>query len=88
MNLRTDPAALAAFDLAHRRARRVVIWHFIFFLGCCIVALLARRFLRFPPQLTWVLFAVFLVVFSGDFARLIYLNIQRRRLIRALSINS
>ena len=86
--MRTDPAALDAFDLAHRRARRVVLGHFLFFLLCCIAAVFLRRFLRFPPQLSWVLFAVFGLVFAGDLARLIRFNVQRRRLLRVLTATS
>ena len=65
---------------AHRRARRVVLGHFFFFLVCCIAALLLRRAFKFPPQLTWVILAVFGLAFSADLARLAYHNFKVRRL--------
>ena len=73
-------ATLATAIEAHRRARRVVLGHFFFFLVCCIAALLLRRAFKFPPQLTWVLLAVFGLVFSADLARLIYHNYKIQRL--------
>ena len=73
-------ATLATAVEAHRRARRVVLGHFFFFLVCCIAALLLRRAVKFPPQLTWVLLAVFGLVFSADLARLIYHNYKIQRL--------
>ncbi len=74
------PAAeIAALVEAHRVARRVVLGHFLFFLACCVLAVLARRFLKFPPQLTWVVIAVFGVAFAGDLARLAYRNFQLQR---------
>ena len=73
-------ATLATAIEAHRRARRVVLGHFFFFLVCCIAALLLRRAFKFPPQLTWVLLAVFGLVFSADHARLAYHNYKLQRL--------
>jgi hypothetical protein len=73
-------ATLATAIEAHRRARRVVLGHFFFFLVCCIAALLLRRAFKFPPQLTWVLLAVFGLVFSADLARLAYHNYKLQRL--------
>jgi len=70
---------------AHRKARRVVIGHFIFFLVCVVLALIARRFLKFPPQLSWVIFATFGLVFAGDLCRLAYRNFQLQRLRATLS---
>lgn len=65
---------------AHRRARRLVLGHFFFFLVCCTAALLLRRAFKFPPQLTWVVLAVFGLAFSADLARLAYHNFKVRRL--------
>jgi threonine/homoserine/homoserine lactone efflux protein len=73
-------ATLATAIEAHRRARRVVLGHFFFFLVCCIAALLLRRAFKFPPQLTWVLLAVFGLVFSADLARLAYHHYKLQRL--------
>lgn len=70
---------------AHRKARRVVLGHFFFFLVCVVLALIARRFLKFPPQLSWVIFAAFVLAFAGDLGRLAYRNFQLQRLRAAAS---
>ncbi|MBC7366082.1 MAG: hypothetical protein H7343_04595 [Undibacterium sp.] len=70
---------------AHHKARRVVLGHFFFFLFCVVLALIARRFLKFPPQLSWVVFAIFGLVFAGDLCRLAYRNFQLQRLRAASS---
>jgi len=78
--LKPTNANLATALEAHRRARRVVLGHFFFVLVCGIAALLLRRAFKFPPQLTWVLLAVFGLVFFADLARLAYHNYKLQRL--------
>ena len=68
---------------AHRKARRVVIGHFIFFIICCVVIMIARRYLKFPLQLSWVIIIAFLVAFAGDLGRFLYRRYQLQRLLAA-----
>jgi hypothetical protein len=68
---------------AHRKARRVVIGHFIFFIICCGVIMIARRYLKFPLQLSWVIIIAFLVAFAGDLGRFLYRRYQLQRLLAA-----
>ena len=86
-NVTPSVVKVAALVEAHRQARRVVLGHFFFFLVCVVLALVARRFLKFPPQLSWVIFASFGVAFAGDLCRLAYRNFQLQR-IRAASASS
>lgn len=78
---------LAILDLekAQRRAKRTLIGHAIFVGACIIVALMLRRFLRFPPQLAWTVFVVPLIVFSGDIARWYWRRHQLNRLRKKIS---
>lgn len=68
---------------AHRKARRVVLGHFIFFIICCAVIMIARRYLKFPLQLSWVIIIAFLVAFAGDLGRFLYRRYQLQRLLAA-----
>jgi len=79
---RPTVAEVVRLELTYRKARRVVIGHFIFFVVCCTVALVARRNLNFPLQLTWPLIAVFTLAFAGDLARFFYRRYKLQRLLR------
>ena len=79
-NVTPSAVEFAAVVEAHRLARRKVFGHLFFFLICIVLALVARRFLKFPPQLGWVIFAIFALVFAGDLVRLAYRNFQLQRL--------
>ena len=68
---------------AHRKARRVVLGHFIFFIICCVVIMIARRYPKFPLQLSWVIIIAFLVAFAGDLGRFLYRRYQLQRLLAA-----
>lgn len=72
-------------EKAQRRATWTLIGHAVFVLGCCIVALMLRRFMRFPPQLAWTVFVVPLIVFSGDIVRWFWRRHQLTRLREKLS---
>lgn len=61
--------ALLNLENAERQAKRTVFGHALFVVVCCALALVLRRFFRFPPQLSWTVFAIPLVVFSGDIIR-------------------
>jgi len=61
--------AMLNLEDAERRAKRTVLGHALFVALCCAIALVLRRFFRFPPQLSWTVFAVPLLVFSSDIIR-------------------
>src|SRR3954462_15206501 len=81
-NLVADSMHLAILNLekAQRRAKCTLIGHAIFVFLCCFAALMLRKLLRLPPQLAWTVFAVPLVVFSGDIARWMWRTRQLNRL--------
>jgi hypothetical protein len=72
--------AILNLEKAQRRAKVILIGHAIFVGLCCIAALMLRKLLRFPPQLAWTVFAVPLIVFSGDIARWMWRSHQLNRL--------
>jgi hypothetical protein len=72
--------AILNLEKARRRAKRTLIAHAIFVGLCCIAALMLRKLLRLPPTLAWTVFAVPLVVFSGDIARFFWRSHQLNRL--------
>jgi len=79
---RPTVAEVVQLELGYRKARRVVIGHFVFFIVCCIVAFVARSYMKFPLQLAWV-FIVFALVFAGDLARFFYRRKKLQRLLRS-----
>ena len=74
----SSAAHLAQLEDRVRKSRRTVLGHFVFLLICCVAAVLLRRFFRFPPQLSWVVFAAAGVAFAGDIAHLIYCRLKLR----------
>jgi hypothetical protein len=72
--------AIVNLEKAQRRAKRTLIGHAIFVFLCLIAALILRKLLRYPPQLAWTVFAVPLVVFSGDIARFLWRSHNLNRL--------
>jgi hypothetical protein len=76
-------AELNALLADHRKARRVVIGHFVFFILCCVLIIVARRYLKFPMQLSWVIIIAFLIAFAGDLGRFLYRRYQLQRLLAA-----
>lgn len=64
----------------YEKLRRAVRWHLFFFLGCIVLALVARRALNYPPMLSWVVFVVPLIVFGADFIRLLACRYKLSRL--------
>jgi uncharacterized membrane protein YoaK (UPF0700 family) len=82
-NVTPSVVEINALIEAHYKARRKVMGHFVFFLLCVILAFIARRFLKFPPQLSWVVIAAFLVAFAGDLTRFVYRKSKLQRLLAA-----
>lgn len=76
-------AELNALLADHRQARRVVIGHFVFFVICCVLIIIARRYLKFPMQLSWVIIIAFLIAFAGDLGRFLYRRYRLQRLLAA-----
>lgn len=73
----------ARLQATYLRLRRTFFRNLIFFLVCCILALILRRLLRFPPGLSWVVFAVPAVLFAGDVIRLLACGFKINRLQRS-----
>ncbi|WP_414661287.1 hypothetical protein [Horticoccus sp. 23ND18S-11] len=74
-----DLTDLAALEKAYRKALFTILGHGLFFLACCVVAVLARRMLKMPPALLTVVFAVALILFGGDFIRFLSYRRKLRR---------
>ena len=72
--------AILELEKAQRRAKFTLIGHAVFVGLCCFAALMLRQMLRYPPQLAWTVFAVPLVVFSGDIARWFWRSHKLKRL--------
>lgn len=71
-----DRDELAAAEASYRKALWTIIGHAVFFVACCVVAILARRLFKLPPALLTVAFFVALLLFGGDFWR--FLATRRR----------
>lgn len=71
-----DSAELAAAEAGYRKALWTIVGHAVFFVVCCVIAILARRVFKMPPALLTVAFFVALVLFGGDFWR--FLSFRRR----------
>jgi hypothetical protein len=67
---------LAAAEAAYRKSLFTIIGHAVFFVGCCTLAVIARRMLKMPPALLTVVFLVALLLFGGDLFR--FLSCRRR----------
>jgi hypothetical protein len=79
------PLAIIALEKARQQAKRTLLWHALFVVGCCAIALVLRRFFRLPPQLAVTVVIVPLVVFSGDIARWFWRSFQLNRLRAKIS---
>lgn len=77
--------AILNLEKAQRRAKRTLIGHAIFVFVGCVVALILRKLLRYPPTLAWTVFAAPLLVFSGDIGRWIWRSHKLNRLRAKLS---
>jgi hypothetical protein len=75
---------LAAAEAAYRKSLFTIIGHSVFFVGCCALAVIARRMLKMPPALLTVVFFVALLLFGGDLLRFLSC---RRRLARLRAAN-
>jgi len=76
---------LAAAEAAYRKSLFTIIGHSVFFVGCCALAVIARRMLKMPPALLTVVFFIALLLFGGDLLRFLSC---RRRLTRLRAANS
>lgn len=76
---------LASLEAAYRKARFTIICHSVFFLGCCTLAIVARRMMKMPPAFLTVVFVVTLLLFGGDFLRFLSYRRRLRRLREKLS---
>ena len=63
-----DPVAL---QIAYRKALWTIIGHGVFFVVCCVLAILLRRLFKLPPALLTVAFFVALLLFGGDLWRFV-----------------
>jgi cytochrome c biogenesis protein CcdA len=72
-----DVDDLATVEAGYRKALWTIIGHSAFFVLCCIIAIIVRRFLKLPPALLTVAFGVAVILFGGDFWR--FLSFRRRR---------
>ena len=73
-----DLTDLAALEAAYRRALFTILGHGLFFVVCCIVAIVARRLFKMPPALLTVVFVVALVLFGGELFRFLRYRRQLR----------
>ncbi len=71
---------LATLELAYRKIRWTIIGHAVFFVACCVIAVVARSMIKMPPALLTMVFLVALLLFGGDIWRFFSC---RRRLRRA-----
>ena len=67
---------LATLETAYRKSLRTIIGHAVFFVLCCVIAVVLRRMFNLPPALLSVAFIVALVLFGGDLLR--FLSYRRR----------
>jgi cell division protein FtsW (lipid II flippase) len=72
-------ATRAEAEAAYRQVLWTIIGHGIFFVVCCVVAVLARRMFKMPPALLTVAFFVALGLFGGDLWRFIRCRRSRQR---------
>jgi hypothetical protein len=75
-----DDADLAAVEAGYRKALWTIIGHSVFFVGCCVIAILARKLFKLPPALLTVAFFVALFLFGGDIWRFLSFRRRLRRL--------
>lgn len=75
-----DRNELAAAEASYRKAMWKIIGHAVFFVVCCVVAILARRMFKLPPALLTVAFFVAVVLFGGDFWRFLAMRRRVRKL--------
>lgn len=73
-------AELNAAETAYHKILWTVFGHGVFFVGCCVVAIIVRRVSRLPPALLSVAFCVALLLFGGDLIRFIRCRSRLRRL--------
>jgi len=71
---------LATLEIAYRKIRWTIIGHAVFFVACCVIAVVARSMIKMPPALLTMVFLVALLLFGGDIWRFFSC---RRRLRRA-----
>jgi hypothetical protein len=76
---------LATLQVAYRRALFTVLGHSVFFVVCCVFAIILRRMMNLPPALLSVAFVVALVLFAGDFWRFLAYRRRLRQLRDELS---
>jgi hypothetical protein len=74
---RVATADRATLEAAYRKALWTIIGHSVFFVVCCVIAIVARKMFKLPPALLTVAFFAALILFGGDFWRFIS---YRRRL--------
>jgi hypothetical protein len=72
--------AILELEKAQRRAQLILFGHGVFVLLCIFAALILRRAMNYPPQLAWTVFAVPMLVFSGDIARWWWRSYKLKRL--------
>lgn len=80
-----DIKDLATLEVAYRKSRFTIICHAAFFIGCCVLAVFARRMTKMPPALLTVVFVVALLLFGGDILRFFSYRRRLRRLREKLS---
>ncbi len=77
---RSGTEDLETVEAAYHKALWAIIGHAIFFVGCCVIAIVARRMFKLPPALLTVAFFAALVLFGGDFWRFVSYRRKLRRL--------
>lgn len=75
-----EPADLPALEAAYRKALFTILGHGVFFVVCCVIAIIARRMVKMPPALLTVAFLVALALFGGDLLRFLSCRRRLRRL--------
>lgn len=77
---------LPTVEAKYRKAFWTIIGHTVFFVGCCAIAVMARKMFKMPPALLTVAFFAALILFGGDFWR--FLSYRRRlRRLREQDLN-
>ena len=71
---------LATVEAAYRKILRTILGHSVFFIACCVAAIVLRRMFRLPPALLTMAFFVALFLFGGDLIRFINCRSRLRRL--------
>ena len=71
---------LATAEAAYRKILRTILGHSVFFIICCVLAIVLRRMFKLPPALLTVAFIVALLLFGGDLIRFISCRSRVRRL--------